>query len=181
MDNYEKKYKKAMEVAKKYRGTHIMLTDDVIKEMFPGLTESEDEKVRKALIHYMKDYSDGTGLIHAAYGVSRNDAIAWLEKQGEQNHIVEEVLTKAGLKPYKDGNQWCILLGDNIQEGICGFGDTVEDALYAFLEELLKEYSGKIDINLSEFDSRLNKLLQQFRTLPKNELINSLNFYLNAV
>lgn len=48
------------------------------------IPESEDEKVRKALIHYMKDYSDGTGLIHAAYGVSRNDAIVWLEKQGEK-------------------------------------------------------------------------------------------------
>ena len=60
-----------------------------------------------------------------------------LEKQGEQKHIAEEVLIKAGLKPYKDGDQWCVLLGDNIQEGICGFGDTIEDALYAFLKDLI--------------------------------------------
>lgn len=50
---------------------------------------------------------------------------------------VEEVLTKAGLKPYKDGNQWCVLAGDNLQEGICGFGDTIEDALYEFLIDVL--------------------------------------------
>lgn len=36
------------------------------------------------------------------------------------------------LKPklFKDGNQWCVLLGDNIQEGICGFGDTPNKALF---------------------------------------------------
>ena len=30
------------------------------------------------------------------------------------------------LKPklYKDGNQWCCLYGENIMEGIVGFGDT---------------------------------------------------------
>lgn len=30
------------------------------------------------------------------------------------------------LKPYlsKDGNQWCVLYGENLQEGIAGFGDS---------------------------------------------------------
>jgi len=27
---------------------------------------------------------------------------------------------------YPDGNQWCALYGENIQEGVCGFGDTPE-------------------------------------------------------
>ena len=27
-------------------------------------------------------------------------------------------------KLYKDGNQWCVLYGENIQDGICGFGET---------------------------------------------------------
>ena len=67
----------------------------------------------------------------------------WLEKQREQKCTTEEVLIKAGLKPYKDGDQWCILLGDNIQEGICGFGDTVDEALYKFLKELLEKQGEK--------------------------------------
>lgn len=25
---------------------------------------------------------------------------------------------------FRDGNQWCALLGDNIMEGVCGFGDS---------------------------------------------------------
>lgn len=27
-------------------------------------------------------------------------------------------------KLYKDGDQWCVLYGENIQEGIAGFGST---------------------------------------------------------
>ena len=29
-----------------------------------------------------------------------------------------------------DGNQWCVLYGDNIQDGICGFGETPKLAIY---------------------------------------------------
>lgn len=37
-------------------------------------------------------------------------------------------------KMYPDGNQWCALYGDNIQEGVCGFGDTPGSAAAAFDE-----------------------------------------------
>lgn len=43
-----------------------------------------------------------------------------------------------GIKPYKYGNKWCFLYGDNIQEGIAGFGDTIIEAAYDFYEELGK-------------------------------------------
>ena len=33
-------------------------------------------------------------------------------------------------KIYIDGNQWCVLYGDNIQDGICGFGETPKLAIY---------------------------------------------------
>lgn len=36
---------------------------------------------------------------------------------------------------FRDGNQWCALLGDNLQEGVCGFGDSPADATYAFDKE----------------------------------------------
>lgn len=35
-------------------------------------------------------------------------------------------------KVYKDGNQWCAMLGDNLQEGICGFGNSPDEATRAF-------------------------------------------------
>lgn len=35
---------------------------------------------------------------------------------------------------YPDGDQWCALYGDNLQEGVAGFGDTPADAMEAFDE-----------------------------------------------
>lgn len=45
----------------------------------------------------------------------------------------------------------------------------------------LEKQGNPADINPSEFDLRLNKLLKQFETLPKEELASSLSFYLNTV
>lgn len=44
-----------------------------------------------------------------------------------------------GIKPFKDGNQWSFLYGDNIQEGIVGFGDTIYEAACNFYEQIMKE------------------------------------------
>lgn len=90
-----------------------------IAGFFPELQESEDERIRKALIKSFEIH-DLRALIIP--GFSAKDVIAWLEKQGEPT-----------------------------------------------------------DINPSEFDLRLNKLLKQFETLPKEELASSLSFYLNVV
>ena len=40
---------------------------------------------------------------------------------------------------FKDGNQWCYLLGKDIQEGICGFGETKEAAFIDFIKNVLDE------------------------------------------
>ena len=36
------------------------------------------------------------------------------------------------LIPFRDGNQWCVLLGDDLQAGIAGFGDSPAQAVAAF-------------------------------------------------
>ncbi len=38
------------------------------------------------------------------------------------------------MKPaiYIDGNQWCALYGENIQDGVCGFGDSPAKAMEDF-------------------------------------------------
>lgn len=35
-------------------------------------------------------------------------------------------------KMFPDGNQWCALYGDNLQDGVAGFGDTPDAASWAF-------------------------------------------------
>ena len=54
--------------------------------------------------------------------------------------VIESEAMKAKLRPsylYKptlnrDGNRWCALHGENLQEGIAGFGDTPGEAMLAF-------------------------------------------------
>ena len=53
----------------------------VIDDIVPELKESEDEGIRKGLIDFVNQYGDNF------YGqISKEHAIAWLEKQGEQKH-----------------------------------------------------------------------------------------------
>lgn len=33
---------------------------------------------------------------------------------------------------FPDGNMWCCLYGENVQEGIAGFGNTPEQAMWEF-------------------------------------------------
>ena len=53
----------------------------------------------------------------------------------------------------------------------------IDDILNAVLEAAgISEYD-----EIDEFDSRLNSLLQEFEHLPKEELIESLEFYINVL
>lgn len=47
-----------------------------------------------------------------------------------------QCITALGIKPFKDGNLWCFLYGENIQEGICGFGETIDRAAWNFYTNL---------------------------------------------
>jgi hypothetical protein len=38
-----------------------------------------------------------------------------------------------------DGDMWCALLGDNLQEGVAGFGETPSQAMAAFDQAFYKE------------------------------------------
>jgi len=41
-----------------------------------------------------------------------------------------------------DGNQWCVLYGENLQEGVAGFGDTPEKAMQSFDLAWINEKAG---------------------------------------
>lgn len=47
----------------------------------------------------------------------------------------------SALKPrlFMDGDMWCALYGDNLQEGIAGFGKTPAKALFEFEANMHKE------------------------------------------
>lgn len=56
----------------------------IIEDIFPELYESEDEKIRKALISVLQSDFESDTTIH---DISVGDIIAWLEKQGQSKKI----------------------------------------------------------------------------------------------
>lgn len=83
MENFEKKYKEALEKARQlcvYPTTKPFISD--LQDLFPELKKdkgSDDERIRKEIVSainiYCSEYHRGTKV--------RNDMLAWLEKQGE--------------------------------------------------------------------------------------------------
>ncbi len=41
-----------------------------------------------------------------------------------------------------DGNQWCALYGENLQDGVAGFGDSPNEAMLAFDKAWVKKLTG---------------------------------------
>lgn len=56
-----------------------------------------------------------------------------------ETHAMWQCIASLGIKPFKYGNQWCYLYGDNIQEGICGFGSTIYEAAWDFYSNIKTE------------------------------------------
>ncbi len=86
--------------------------------------------------------------IGVAVGVSR--ARYALEKYLSIDHtgIIDSILKEAGIKkPYMDGNQFCILLGGDLQSGICGFGKTKKEALIDFLQAVRLCFNKSIEFS----------------------------------
>lgn len=56
------------------------------------------------------------------------------EQYGEvlETHAMWQCIAALGVKPFRYGDQWCFLYGNSVQEGICGFGDTLFDAAWDF-------------------------------------------------
>ena len=66
-----------------------------------------------------------TSALEGAYSDWQKETHAW------------QAITALGIKPYKDGNQWCFLYGEDLQSGICGFGETVLEAALNFYKEIV--------------------------------------------
>ena len=51
---------------------------------------------------------------------------------GNDGYQVETTLTK-------DGDKWCVLYGENLQEGVSGFGGRIHEAIFEFKEAFRNE------------------------------------------
>ena len=72
-----KAYDEALERAKQLPKISVAYDRFTIERIFPELSESEDEKIRKALVRFHKSTID-------VDGIKGEEIVAWLEKQGEK-------------------------------------------------------------------------------------------------
>lgn len=81
--NDKEMYMKALERAKSALedGTLSTHTIALLKDIFPELMESKDEKIRKELIEHIKANQEAPFVLFQKF--SPEDVITWLEKQGE--------------------------------------------------------------------------------------------------
>ena len=77
--DYKKKYEEALERAKKYynRELYAECNGSLVEDIFPELKESEDERIRKAIIEFFQLQEDNTTYSF----IPKKDILAWLEKQ----------------------------------------------------------------------------------------------------
>jgi len=85
--DYEKAYKEALERAREFQKSKDGLCVLTAESIFPELKKSEDERLRKNTIAFLKDFAD-KGYENAV------ECIDWLEKQDEQKSK-EEIKTIA--------------------------------------------------------------------------------------
>lgn len=79
-----KAYDRALEIAKEWcKLDNNDLSNDDLKTLFPSLKESEDERIRKAIISGMTALKEQGKETFAAIHI--DDCIVWLEKQGTLN------------------------------------------------------------------------------------------------
>lgn len=108
MESYEKKYKEVLERARIWQ-KHLYDTNDrdyadELNYIFPELAESEDEKIRKALIKFLNDcIRIDSGYFPKYCEISSEQMIAWLEKQGECQ-VKESVISQHENKTCKENN-----------------------------------------------------------------------------
>ena len=66
--------------------------------------------------------------------VEHQHRMAIIEEQAVMN-LFNTLKPKFG----KDGNEWFVLYGDDLQSGICGFGKTLSSAIQDFNNQFNKE------------------------------------------
>ena len=88
-----RRYDEAKYIMKEYLESGIagVIAENTIKKAFPELAESENERIRKALITFFNRFPYDS--IEAA-GTNAKEAIAWLEKQDKKPTEIRETKPK---------------------------------------------------------------------------------------
>ena len=133
-----------MDYKKKYKQLHTLISDlypfmpEYCKEktegFFPELAGSKDERIRKALLEMVHDTTGDE--LWVDYNVHKEEALSWLEKQGEQKPT-DKVEPK-----FKVGD-W--ITNDRYIKMVVGIGTKGDTPYYYMFKDGTTKYIDEID------------------------------------
>jgi hypothetical protein len=83
----------------------------------------------------MKDFEE----IESSQRQHHQEMKHYQEMCNPEEERVTTLISKLKPKLSKDGNMWCFLYGENLQEGIAGFGETLYAAMFDFDKSFREE------------------------------------------
>lgn len=153
----------------------------VLESLFPELAESEDERIRKALIQYIKNWEaniqgEAYPYLWSSDEEECNKLLAWLEKQG--NNLVENGYTNnKDIIKYADNYSheiWHKLMDnfENIKDYHIGCNDVSDIVLNAIIDAYnWFEKQGEQTINRPDFEipfgAKDSELIEESYYIPK--------------
>ena len=87
--DYEKKYKEALEWARKVIQGKVGFVLDEVLEKFPELKERDNERIRKEIINHFKEIANRNEQSWITLDIPC--ILAWLEKRGEQKYTQRDI------------------------------------------------------------------------------------------
>lgn len=119
--DYEKKMTREEAIEKVRKMSLPKETVEILEALAPELRESEDERIRKALIEVFKEKLE-RGFEWVEYGIPNRSVLSWLEKQKvehpkEQNQNIELIQRSWYMEGYHDRKfnkepKWSIKTGE---------------------------------------------------------------------
>ena len=156
------KHEEALERAKKEYQEADGISREILERIFPELSESEDEKIRKAIVRTVESFGP-----KSANPKMFNDMLAWLEKQrpifsdSEQRdpwEYIEKFKKLYGHYP-KDADEISVIVSEMVKkqkppiklakgsdEDLTDF----ESALYSVFSDIWQDYTLGNEINVAE-------------------------------
>ena len=101
-------------------------------------------------------------LVHTAvcYG-------AQIGAERAEKELMGRIAYECGIEPTMDGNQVSLLIGENLQEGVCGFGNTEIDALVELLKDVKTYFAKKA--TLDEERAKVEKMIKGAYSTARDE------------
>jgi hypothetical protein len=157
--DYEKAYKDALKRAEAMIQIAANKNEavDFKNTIFPELKESEDERIRKAIVSFIDEMK---GDFDSYEDIKLDEMVAWIEKQGEQQKTKIDLIMWKPVSEYKGGrvlatNDVDILVGYINSDGDCESEDCEGTLLcgitgFVEIEDVLPPKQGeqKPDINI---------------------------------